>query len=373
MRGWFDRSKPRRARGGIKARSTQGQIGESWWSQHFIETLEFFADRGRLARGRIYARKGQVVALDVVPGKVSGRVQGSRRAPYRVEIDFKPLTDEEWDKVIEKMADNPMLVAELLTGKMPLAIEMPFEDAGVTLFPKSRRNLILYCSCPDWGYPCKHVAAACYILAERFDTDPFAMFTWRGRSLQQVIDGLEALAKRVDTEPLSAASLEDFWSLGGAYEPMGLSVEPPHIPDHALRQIGESGLKYKRKDLSTRFSRAYEILTHRASALARDESAWVPPGERARARLAAEDIAAFDRDDLLDGLEEAYDHLAAAQRSALFRGWCVRLGSYVDQGRVVDASGLWRDKEALLDILYDEDLESLRAWLTEALSMWAET
>ena len=29
------------------------------------------------------------------------------------------------------------------------------------------------CTCPDWGVPCKHLAAAFYLLAESFDEDPF--------------------------------------------------------------------------------------------------------------------------------------------------------------------------------------------------------
>ena len=51
---------PRPVEGGIKARGERGSLGERWWSRRFIDLLESFADEGRLARGRSYARKGQV-------------------------------------------------------------------------------------------------------------------------------------------------------------------------------------------------------------------------------------------------------------------------------------------------------------------------
>jgi uncharacterized Zn finger protein len=46
------------------------------------------------------------------------------------------------------------------------------------------------CSCPDWGVPCKHLAAVCYVLAEAFDDDPFEMLAWRGQSRDALLAAL---------------------------------------------------------------------------------------------------------------------------------------------------------------------------------------
>ena len=59
-----------RVEGGLKARSTRGAIGESWWSRRFLDVLESFALGARLTRGRNYARAGQVLSLEVGPGEV---------------------------------------------------------------------------------------------------------------------------------------------------------------------------------------------------------------------------------------------------------------------------------------------------------------
>jgi uncharacterized Zn finger protein len=62
----------------------------------------------------------------------------------------------------------------------------------VSLFPKQRADLKTSCSCPDWGDPCKHVAATHYVLGEALDRDPFLLFELRGRTKDQVLDALRA-------------------------------------------------------------------------------------------------------------------------------------------------------------------------------------
>jgi len=55
---WREYGKTIKVEGGIKAQSTRGAIGESWWSKRFLSVLESFAMGGRLTRGRSYARAG---------------------------------------------------------------------------------------------------------------------------------------------------------------------------------------------------------------------------------------------------------------------------------------------------------------------------
>ena len=65
-------SKPIAVEGGVKARSQRGQIGDTWWSRRFITVLESFDIGSRLQRGKRYARTGQVLSLEIVPGQVHG-------------------------------------------------------------------------------------------------------------------------------------------------------------------------------------------------------------------------------------------------------------------------------------------------------------
>jgi uncharacterized Zn finger protein len=197
MSGWDERfppSRPRKAEGGIKARSKRGSIGEQWWSRRFIDVLESFGPQTRLSRGRNYARSGQVLKLDIGTGHVTATVQGSRVKPYRVRLTVDPLTTRQWRRVEEALAARAIFRARLLAGEMPAEIEEVFAGCGTPLFPKSERDLEMTCTCPDWEVPCKHVAAVCYVLAEAFDDDPFAMLAWRGKGRDDLLAALRLLS-----------------------------------------------------------------------------------------------------------------------------------------------------------------------------------
>lgn len=178
---FYPPSRPRPVQGGLTARSTRGAIGASWWSQRFIGVLEGFALGSRLTRGRAYARRGQVVCLEVAPGVVTARVQGSRATPYRVALGLAPFPTRVWAAADAALAAEAIHAAALLAGQLPPELEGVFESVGARLFPRSVDELRLSCSCPDWEVPCKHLAASFYLLAERFDDDPFELLHWRGR------------------------------------------------------------------------------------------------------------------------------------------------------------------------------------------------
>lgn len=193
MSNWFPPpSRPRPVEDGLKARSNRGAIAQTWWSERFIEVLEHIGIGNRLERGRTYARKGQVISLDIGPGSVTAKVQGSRPHPYRVRIGIPAFGKAEWTQAERALAGNAWYTAKLLSGEMPDDIEDVFIALGLSLFPATARELSLDCSCPDQAVPCKHIAATFYLLAESFDDDPFAVLAWRGREREDLLANLQA-------------------------------------------------------------------------------------------------------------------------------------------------------------------------------------
>ena len=266
---------PLPAQGGIAARSRDGAIGESWWSQRFIDLLESFGLGSRLERGRAYARAGQVTELDVEPGIVLAKVQGSRYTPYRVRIRAKVFSEYQWRRAEKAIAARALTLAKLLAGEMPHDIEEVLAACKLTLLPGSYDELRATCTCPDAANPCKHLAAVYYILAERFDEDPFALFTWRGMTREELLEQLRSrrakatgrraslgAAKTADAvaaeEPPALSSLLDrFWSAGP--ELAGLRVSPlaAEAPDALLRQLGAPPLDLGDHNLVELVGRAY--------------------------------------------------------------------------------------------------------------------
>ena len=116
---YYEPARPKPVKNGIKTKSQRGTIGETWWSKRWIQVLESLGMGARLDRGRSYARRGQVVSIDVQKGAVTAKVQGSRPKPYSITICLAPLSDQEWDKVTDVMASQAIFAAKLLSGEMP--------------------------------------------------------------------------------------------------------------------------------------------------------------------------------------------------------------------------------------------------------------
>jgi uncharacterized Zn finger protein len=266
-------AKPIRVEGGIKARSRRGAIGEQWWSRRFISVLEESGLSGRLQRGRSYARAGQVLDFALSQGKVTARVQGSRVKPYDVRIVVLPLTKPQWRRVQERLASQALFRAKLLAGEMPHEIEGVFAECGTPLFPRSAADLDMHCSCPDWGVPCKHLAAVCYVLAEEFDHDPFAMLAWRGQGREELLSALRgihgtagpggpaAAVLDVPARPL-AECLDTFWPAGLSPARLRALAAPagPPAPDLLLRMFPPPPLTVRGRDLAEILAPAYRQL-----------------------------------------------------------------------------------------------------------------
>lgn len=274
-RWWETAGPPIAVEGGIKAKSKRGAIGEQWWSRRFIAVLESYGMSGRLQRGRSYARKGQVVEFSLTQGVVTARVQGSRPQPYNVTIKVLPLTTPQWREVERRLASQALFRAKLLAGEMPAEIEEIFASCGTPLFPRSAADLDMHCSCPDWGVPCKHLAAVCYVLAEKFDDDPFAMLAWRGRGREDLLGALRrrpvahdpgpAGATGPEPDPLRkisaaplAGSLDRFWSPGLTRGRLrAAQAVPATVPDLVLRSFEPPWAEIRGRDLTALLTPAY--------------------------------------------------------------------------------------------------------------------
>ena len=233
--GYYTPAPPIAVSGGIKAANARGAFAKNWWGRRWIQALESFRIGARLQRGRSYARSGQVIGLDIGVGRVTDRVQGSRRTPYDVEIRMRPYTDAQWERIAGALAGQPWNLARLLGGEMPEGLEELLAKIGLPLFPTEYGDLVTDCSCPDVSNPCKHIAAVFYIMAEAFDADPFLLLRLRGRDRDALLEYLAPAAAEQEREappepePLPAdAAL--FWGDAGDGRSAPLPEEPCGLP-----------------------------------------------------------------------------------------------------------------------------------------------
>jgi uncharacterized Zn finger protein len=173
--------------------SGAAEFGRTWWGRAWVEALEQRArlDPNRLPRGREYARSGAVGSLTLVPGEARAQVQGRKTEPYHVRVRVRMFTDEEWDRVLTAIAGRLRHAAALLDGELPPEIAQDAADSGLDLLPGGG-EIGPRCDCPDDADPCKHSAAACYLVSDALDVDPFVLLLLRGRTRDQVLAGVRA-------------------------------------------------------------------------------------------------------------------------------------------------------------------------------------
>lgn len=282
---WWPRSdwmrytpaQPIKVKTGLKARSRRGAIGETWWSKRFLAAVEAVTTGGRSTRGRSYARQGQVMDLAVGPGMITARVQGTRSTPYRVRIAMPVADDDEWDRIMVALAGQAGYSARLLAGDIPHEVEDVFAAEGVSLLPSSGSRLSTDCTCPDWANPCKHVAAACYLVAEAFDRDPFMLLAWRGREREAILHRLRVLrgaasgsaAGDAPVPPAGAPPLAEcllgFWKAGPALSEVRIRPEAGEMPGAVLRQVPRGVLEVRGRDVAELLEPVYEVVTAAAA------------------------------------------------------------------------------------------------------------
>ncbi|MRH88907.1 hypothetical protein GFY24_15880 [Nocardia sp. SYP-A9097] len=199
----FSEFGPRRAvSGGVSPRSRKGAaFARTWWGRSFLESVENVADPGRLTRGRSYARTGQVISYHLEPGAVAAEVQGSQPRPFISVLTLRQLRDDRLAELVDLVRATPGMLGEIASGALPKTL-------GPLLLPSTASELDFSCTCPDSGWPCKHVAAICYVIAERLDEQPKDLLTLRGVELDALIGSVQRESAPLDSADLYGDGIE---------------------------------------------------------------------------------------------------------------------------------------------------------------------
>lgn len=199
-----------------------GKISNTWWGKSWCENLERYADAAnRISRGRSYAKNGTVIDLKIDKGKITAKVQGSRKTPYDVVVTIKPVKGEDYEHITERCQGKASSLEDLANGKFPKEMRDFLISSESGFFP-TLLEIGFSCSCPDGAWMCKHVAATLYAVGRRLDDNPLLFLTMRG------ID-VDDFADRVVRK-----EIKRLWQASGASIPKGRLVPD----DDAFRLFG---------------------------------------------------------------------------------------------------------------------------------------
>jgi uncharacterized Zn finger protein len=306
---------PRRVRGGLKLASSDATYPLSWAAQRWIRLIEQAASGPAMVEGLNYARGAQTKSLSVDRGQALAVIQGRQYRAYDTLLRVPAFDESKWEDVLSAMTDQAFYAAKLLAGELPANIEDLFAPLSLRLFPLEPADVEVSCNCrqlnagasslslgglrsvageapaevvpppSDEGGWCKHVVCAAYLLADRFASDPFLMFTLRGLPPAELRESLRerrsAPAGTTSLLPIYSprvpgagempavsldAGVDRFWETPRGLEDLDLPIERPAVAHPLLRRLGPSPFAQAQFPLLGLLASCYETFTEDALA-----------------------------------------------------------------------------------------------------------
>jgi uncharacterized Zn finger protein len=257
---------PRRVRQGIKLAALEPLFVRTPFAKTWLNSIHERLGDEAMTAGLEYARAGQIVSIDLTPGSISARVQGSAAQPYQSVVGLPTLSPDQWFNVIALMEQEALYSAKLLANELPAGIDELFSRAAATMLP-ALRDIRCQCTCPAGTsakaspetLSCKHVAAAAHVAAQRLAESPLLIFTLLGMPVEQVLQQLRR-QRAIRTQGLAAAHVEvnipeshltpqplemhidEFWRSGPELAQLENLPPAQHAPHALLRRLGPSPL-----------------------------------------------------------------------------------------------------------------------------------
>jgi uncharacterized Zn finger protein len=173
-------------------------IASTFWGKAWCDNLESYQDfASRLPRGRTYVRNGSVLDLQIAACEVTAMVSGS--SLYRTTVSIDAMPARHWRSVCKDCTGAIASLVELLQGRLSQGVMERICRQGLGLFP-TPEQIRFQCSCPDFAFMCKHVAAVLYGVGARLDKQPELLFRLRG------VDEKDLLARIDHSLPMTKAA-----------------------------------------------------------------------------------------------------------------------------------------------------------------------
>lgn len=147
------------------------------------------------------------------------------------QLKVERLDDAGWTTFAREAAREARFVAALETGQLPSDLVEHADEAGAELLP-GPAELDTACDCDAWAQPCGHALALLYQLVWHLDRDPYVLLLLRGRTREQLLRQVEALA--AGRPVLGAAESDE--ARGRAAQVLALAEDAP--AGHGLADAG---------------------------------------------------------------------------------------------------------------------------------------
>jgi uncharacterized Zn finger protein len=171
----------------------------TWWGRALVRSFEELTLQAEeLGAARALARSGRVGAIVVLEAMASAVVDPGSEGPLMAQVKVDRLGGEAWTTFAREAARESGHAVALEAGDLPVDLVEHADEAGVELIP-GPGDIDTACDCDAWAQPCVHALALLYQLAWQVDRDPYVLMLLRGRTREDLLAEIAALASRAPT------------------------------------------------------------------------------------------------------------------------------------------------------------------------------
>lgn len=279
--------KPRRVQRGVKLSVRVERLGAHLLTRRWLDDVRACTgDQALFDEGINYARLGQIISLDVKPGRIESAVQGRCARAYRWSIAWPPFNQEACERIIASLSSEARLAHGLAEGEISRELLDVLDAHALALLPaRGEHGATPTCTCPQvrdgklvW---CKHGVAAAHLFAERLDAQPSLAWDIRGVDpvelaerirLKRTIDSgagpatahqpLDRSRLIVEPQPLDCL-LDSFYDLRPEIATFETRLAPPEVSHVLVRRLGPSPFPESRFRILGLLSTCYDLVSGR--------------------------------------------------------------------------------------------------------------
>lgn len=278
---------PRKVKSGVRVKWAGASEPESSIARRLLLLASSMAAAEDFAEGMDYARRGQIVSVEIGGVLASASVQGRADRPYATSLQFSPIPPEVWEAASKRMAGEAIYTAGLLAGEISDRVDGLFAGVGRPLVPTAE-DVKVSCTCGHSAGWCKHACTLMAMVADRVQERAFLLCELRGSTgealLNQIREQGDAEEPSAIPTPVYEAHvpeapsarglplaecLDRFWQSGPGLEAIPTPIEPPAVSHPLLRRLGPSPFKEWRFPLLGLLATCYDVIGE--SNLDRDE------------------------------------------------------------------------------------------------------
>ena len=278
---------PRKVKSGVRVKWAGASEPESSVARRLLLLASSMAAAEDFAEGMDYARRGQIVSVEIGGVLASASVQGRADRPYATSLQFSPIPPEVWESASKRMAGEAIYTAGLLAGEISDRVDGLFAGVGRPLVPTAE-DVKVSCTCGHSAGWCKHACTLMAMVADRVQERAFLLCELRGSTgealLNQIREQGDAEEPSAIPTPVYEAHvpeapsarglplaecLDRFWQAGPGLDAIPTPIEPPAASHPLLRRLGPSPFKEWRFPLLGLLATCYDVIGE--SNLDRDE------------------------------------------------------------------------------------------------------